>query len=113
MLLILIGNAIRFTNKGYIHTTISINQSNIQIEVEDTGIGIKEESKEKIFHLFSQVNQKIANNQTGIGFRLSLCRDIVSMLKGSIFATPKNVGCIFTIILPIVDENSTQDNEVL
>ena len=68
--------------------------------VKDTGIGIKEEDKDKLFTMFGKLEATAAINTTGIGLGLSICKSIVDMLGGTIYLDEDNevgTSIIFTI----------------
>jgi len=81
---ILTGNAIKYTMQGYIHVMLRSTPELLKIEVDDTGVGIPTEKHKDIFKIYGLVNEKIKKNETGIGFRLCLCKDIVSLMGGQI-----------------------------
>lgn len=71
-----------------------------EIIFKDNGIGFKQEFADKIFVIFQRLNERWKFGGTGIG--LALCRKIVSIHKGEIFAEAKeNMGSVFHIILPL------------
>ncbi len=79
------NNAIKFTHKG--NVTISckpLNQTSkdvtLHFEVSDTGIGIAEEQKEKIFEPFNQVDNQIDRNFTGCGLGLAICKELLEAM---------------------------------
>ncbi len=85
----LIGNAIKFTEKGQIQVNLKItheNETSVHtcFEVKDTGIGIKEEDQDKIFMSFSQVDGSYTRQRGGTGLGLSICKEIVALMNGEI-----------------------------
>ena len=75
------ANAIKFTTEGSITLSYSwIDDEYIKFSVTDTGIGIDEENKHKIFDRFVKLNSFIP----GTGLGLSICRSIVEQMKGQI-----------------------------
>lgn len=113
----LISNAFRYTPKGgHISVNVSKEENYIKIEVEDTGVGISEEYKEKIFDRFFEVAihnspQKNYNKGTGIG--LSIAKNIVKLHQGSInIGTKKRQGVIFKVELPL-GSSHLSENEIL
>jgi len=98
----LITNAIKFTNKGSITCRISKQDSEIVVSVIDTGMGIEEVDQEKIFAKFSQVRKTIAGKQKGTGLGLSICQHVVESHGGRIWVESKpGKGSIFSFALPI------------
>ncbi|HPC37705.1 MAG TPA: ATP-binding protein [Exilispira sp.] len=80
----LISNAIKFTDKGKISLICKKNGTFIEFEVIDTGIGIKKEDMNLLFKPFSQINKRLNRNYEGTGLGLSICKKIVELLGGEI-----------------------------
>ena len=84
----LMSNAVKFTKGGSV--TLSVNQKvdgkniSLRFEVHDTGIGIDEAGKAKLFLPFSQVDASIARKYGGTGLGLTICKEIVERLGGRI-----------------------------
>ncbi len=97
----LLDNAIKFTKKGSINLSVSLNyeranKANIQIAVSDTGIGIHPENHELIFVRFKKFPSVIENNN-GIGLGLSIVRYLVLKMNGNINVESEvNGGSKFT-----------------
>ncbi|MCB1157130.1 MAG: response regulator, partial [Leptospiraceae bacterium] len=92
VLINLLGNAVKFTRKGEIELKLSINSVNEEsnlasftFSVRDTGIGISEEKKEKIFQAFSQADSSISRNFGGTGLGLSISKMLVEKMGGKLF----------------------------
>lgn len=97
-----VTNAIKFTDKGGHITikTISMKDS-VKVEVIDTGIGISEEDKQRIFFPFEQVDSSLSRNYEGTGLGLAICRGIVLNHGGEIGVESEvGKGSIFWIKLP-------------
>lgn len=98
----LISNSIKFTKEyGFINLIIEKIDSNLQILIEDNGIGISEENLRKIFN-----NEKVTslgtNNETGTGLGLSICKEIVELHNGNmIIESELNKGTKIKITLPL------------
>lgn len=110
----MLGNANKFTFKGYIRLGVKLKpivynnqqsmgglaynerQVKVKFEVEDTGVGIKEEDLEKLFKLFGKMNIKNHVNQNGIGLGTSISKKLVEALGGNIKVKSEvNKGTIF------------------
>ena len=86
----LVGNAIKFTERGQV--TIRVSASNadrpgrvqVRFEVEDSGIGIESAAREKIFEPFSQEDSSFARRYGGTGLGLTICRHLVEQMGGAI-----------------------------
>ena len=101
VILNLIGNAIKFTEKGSVEFSISLqskslNKSTLYFEVKDTGIGIPEEAYPKIFNRFSQADSGTARKYGGTGLGLAICKQLVELMNGSIgFTSEEGTGSTF------------------
>ena len=85
----LIGNAIKFTDKGSIHSKLKINEidsNNIKVEFEvvDTGIGIKKDVLKDLFSVFHQADNSITREFGGTGLGLAISQDLTGMMGGKI-----------------------------
>lgn len=104
LLINLVDNAIKNTEKGTIRITCRNEASNLYLEVADTGIGICEESLPRIFERFYRVDKGRSRKQGGTGLGLSIVKHIVEMYHGSIRVTSQlGEGTVFTVILPCQD----------
>lgn len=89
IILNLINNAVKFTDKGVISITCHVLEKSdamvrLEFTVRDTGIGIPTEKAEKIFDSFQQGGREIARKYGGTGLGLSICKELVEMQHGSI-----------------------------
>jgi signal transduction histidine kinase len=116
----LIGNAIKFTDKGGITVKVGPIDNQFRFQVEDTGVGIAAEQLEMIFNPFQQVGEKDRQTQ-GTGLGLSISRRLVEMMGGQLNVTSQlGRGSVFwfDLALPIVkgfsDETiSTEKQQVI
>jgi len=102
----IVGNAIKFTSKGYINVsvyavkTVSNDLINLVISIEDTGIGIKEDQQEKIFTAFTQQSGQSNRYYEGTGLGLAIVSGLLKKLNGEISIKSKlGKGSTFTITL--------------
>ena len=102
----LIDNAISFSKAGHsIDINVSTTKSDAIIEIRDEGPGIPKENLGRIFERFYtyRPEEKIFGNNSGLG--LSICKQIIKSLNGTIIATNRlGGGAVFTIILPLNKE---------
>ena len=123
ILLNVIGNAIKFTEKGYVRVLVSYrydlhnyNTGKLTIAVEDTGIGIKSDRQEKIFAAFTQSDGQINRKYGGTGLGLAITSKLVELLGGTVELTSQyGHGSRFTFNFPnvrVIDDSSepTQSN---
>ena len=96
------SNAVKFTPSGGTVTfRLSGNAREVTLQVEDTGIGIPEQSLEKIFERFYQVDSSLVRRYGGTGLGLAICKSIVDWHGGQIFAeSVPGRGSCFTVTLP-------------
>ncbi len=100
ILLNIINNAVKYTEKGSIHIYISFDRvtSELKTIVEDTGIGIKPEDKERLFDSFQRLDETRNRTIEGTGLGLSISRQLAQMMEGSIEVESEyGKGSVFTI----------------
>jgi signal transduction histidine kinase len=99
----LIANAIKFTRQGEVIVRMHREDSRLAIDVEDTGIGIPVESRDRIFEPFFQVNRSASQRLGGSGVGLALAKRFAEKLGGgiSLLASTEGEGSIFRFELPI------------
>ncbi len=98
----LIGNGIKFTDKGYVEVSASVDQDTVSICVKDTGIGIPDNMQDIIFQSFEQVDTSATRRYEGTGLGLSISKKLVELHGGdiSVVSSPGN-GSAFTFTLPV------------
>ena len=98
----IVSNALRYTDKGGIKISTEKKGDSIRIAISDTGIGIKESDKQKLFKRFSQLEPISERRVGGTGLGLAISKDIVDAHNGNIDVVSKpGEGSTFTITLPI------------
>ena len=121
VLLNLIGNAIKFTERGHIcvfvdFSTPAPGRALLHFAVEDTGIGVSPEAQEKIFAAFSQADGSMARKYGGTGLGLAICLRLVEMMGGKIWlnSTPgKGSTFHFTLDLALQKAQHSEDDSPL
>jgi len=98
----IIGNAVKFTDKGGVQVSVNTDSTVIHIQVKDTGIGISKEMLPEIFKEFKQVDGSPSRSYEGTGLGLAIVNKLVSALHGeiSVSSTPGE-GSVFTVSLPL------------
>ena len=118
----LINNAIKFTHQnGTISVTIKFNgiqnnKAKLYFEVKDTGIGMSEEQKNKIFEAFAQADESVTRKYGGTGLGLTIVKNYVEMMGGQIEVESElNKGSkfYFTIELDVVDPTPRYQHSIL
>ncbi len=96
----LLGNAIKYTDKGYIEITESVAQQHLSIAITDTGIGIPEDELESIFAEYYQVGNKRRDRREGVGLGLSITKRLCDLLGYELSVTSsEGQGSCFTVTL--------------
>ena len=86
----LVGNALKFTSDGFVRCAATLRPSStegglrLRVEVSDTGMGIPQEEKSRIFQSFSQIAAFTTRRHGGTGLGLAICQQLVSMMNGAI-----------------------------
>lgn len=119
ILINLVGNAMKFTHKGFVKLSVKNNsdniagqQQNLQFSIQDTGIGIPEDQILKIFGAFEQQNNQNINKYGGTGLGLTITKRLVNMMGGSIsVASQINKGSTFTVDFENLELGSLADVE--
>jgi len=106
ILINLLGNAVKYTENGFISFTVYGNILNEDIvslifEVEDSGIGIREENIDKLFHNYFQVESETEQNVEGVGLGLAITWNLIKAMDGDISVKSEfGVGSKFTVEIP-------------
>lgn len=114
VLLNLLSNALKFTERGYVairaHArSAAQRRALLHIEVEDTGIGLGDDAKAKLFQKFQQADGSITRRYGGTGLGLSICRQLVGLMGGTIDVADRPGGGTvfwFDVELPLGKANA-------
>ena len=111
VLLNLVSNAVKFTDKGSVNINLSEilyhEKQAISIEVTDTGIGMNEEARAGIFERFSQADNSTTRKFGGTGLGMSITLSLIRMMGGTIDLNSEiGRGTTITVILPLVRTNT-------
>ncbi|KPA13099.1 PAS/PAC sensor hybrid histidine kinase [Candidatus Magnetomorum sp. HK-1] len=132
----LIGNAMKFTQKGQIQMNVDLvgieeipkeivsaspsNANWIKFSVHDTGIGISLNKLNAIFENFTQAKQDIRQKYGGTGLGLSICKQLIDLMGGKIWVESTEMkGSVFSFIIPfitgkpVIEETPEQKNELI
>lgn len=121
VLLNLVGNAVKFTENGYVKLSVhnrfpDEDQSRLDLvfSVEDTGIGIPEDQIGIIFNAFEQQKGQVYTKYGGTGLGLAITEKLIKMMKGEIFVTSEvGKGSVFTVVLNNIDVSSITMSELV
>lgn len=113
----MVNNAIEYTSSGFIRLSISVTDREddfcqLTIAVTDSGQGIREEDKGDLFYPFQKIDEKKRNEKEGLGFGLTICRQLVKLMGGTIGVDSTfGSGSRFFFTLPqgIVHQNSAAE----
>jgi PAS domain S-box-containing protein len=103
----LLGNAVKFTNRGTISVTLDeaagpLGKRIIVVKVADTGVGIAEGRKAAIFDAFVQADASVSRRFGGSGLGLSISRSLAGLMGGTIaLESQENEGTVVTLTLPL------------
>ncbi|MCR5481905.1 MAG: response regulator [Clostridia bacterium] len=103
----LMTNAVKYTEKGSVTVNVECIYENVEngallkVEVRDTGIGIREEDREKIFGRFTRVDLKKNREVEGTGLGLNIVMSLLELMGGSLeLDSEYGKGSVFTVLIP-------------
>jgi signal transduction histidine kinase len=99
----LLTNAIKFTPQGFVKVTARSDEERkeVRISVQDTGIGIAPQDREKVFEDFRQADSSVTREYGGAGLGLAICRRLAAMIDGRIeLQSALGRGSTFTLVIP-------------
>ncbi|MDZ7372608.1 MAG: ATP-binding protein [candidate division KSB1 bacterium] len=106
VLLNLAGNAVKFTERGYVELGAIPRDHYVEFYVKDTGSGIPKDKQEVIFRQFVQLDGSISRRQGGLGIGLSLSKQLVELHGGEIgVESQEGVGSRFYFTIPVYGED--------
>lgn len=102
ILLNLVGNAIKFTDRGGVGIRIAREGDTVEIEVADTGPGVPADRRQAIFEEFEQADDSSARRHEGTGLGLAIVRRLVGLMAGSVWVESRDGGgSVFRVRLPL------------
>ena len=117
IILNLISNAIKFTEKGSVRieasSSSSSDMSQIEINVKDTGIGISKENQIKLFNSFSQADATTTRKYGGTGLGLAISKNLIELMGGEVgIESEAGMGASFWFRVPLKNGTEIIDNKV-
>jgi len=97
----LLDNAFKFTKEGSVSLGIAYLDGSMNITVSDTGIGIKEADRLRVFTPFTRFSNAVATGKDGFGIGLSTAKMLVDLMDGSITYSSTDEGTTFVVRLPL------------
>ncbi|ANF98618.1 hypothetical protein AR543_04305 [Paenibacillus bovis] len=115
----LISNAIKFTDKGSVNLSVRelerrANECVLEFEVSDTGIGISSDKQSLLFQSFSQLHPAINRKYGGTGLGLAICKKLIELMGGTISVdSEEGMGATFRFVLPLqyIDEEYVTESD--
>ena len=102
VLINLIGNAIKFTDNGWVELAVRVEDERVAFYVRDSGPGIAAEHQQRVFEPFRQVEQSNTRNKGGTGLGLSVSRDLARLMQGDLYVeSTSSAGSTFVLWLPV------------
>jgi len=101
----LLSNSLKYTKEGFVALNVNCPSADwLRFDVEDTGIGIKEEDIERIFTPFKQFDKVANKNIVGTGLGLSITHRVCKIMNGSLeVKSTYGKGSVFSAIFPVVE----------
>jgi signal transduction histidine kinase len=97
----LVGNAIKFTEKGEVRLGVSQEGNEVRFAIHDTGIGIAKSDMQRLFRPFTQLDSGLTRKHGGTGLGLYISQRLAGLLRGRIEVESKSgSGSTFTLVLP-------------
>jgi len=102
------SNAVKFTDTGSVTCRVKKTGDEIMVSIMDTGIGIPDADREKVFEKFRQAGDTLTDKPPGTGLGLSICKQIIEYHGGRIWVeSAPGVGSNFSFTLPLNREENT------
>ena len=111
ILINLVGNALKFTDKGQIRIEAEVKGADVAIHVRDSGCGIPAKEQALIFDQFNQIDSSASRAKGGTGLGLTISRRLVELQGGRISVTSEEgKGSVFTFTLPMEERKPSGDS---
>jgi len=99
----LVGNAIKFTESGFVRISATQEDGRFKMRIEDSGIGMSQEELERLFKPFQQVDGSITRRFGGTGLGLAISQRFMYLMHGRISAiSRKGEGSVFLVEMPAI-----------
>jgi signal transduction histidine kinase/CheY-like chemotaxis protein len=112
VLINVLSNSIKFTDKGWITVRGRSfpDRGFVELEIQDTGIGIAPAKQAYLFEKFQQLDSSFTRQQGGSGLGLSICRSLVEMMGGRIRVWSAGIGCGTTVTFSLPVQREKEDS---
>lgn len=117
ILINLIGNAIKFTDKGFVEIVVHLEEQSdrqviIKFKIRDSGIGISKDDQKQLFQAFKQIESESNRRFSGTGLGLVISKNLARLMGGDIILdSVTNFGSLFTLTLPFTLSEGNQPEE--
>lgn len=112
ILINLLNNAVKFTEKGQITLACKTEVQTCEIAISDSGIGISEDDLKKLFQPFQQIDTSLTRKHEGTGLGLSICSRLVNLMNGTIeVRSQPEIGSTFIVRIPL-NQQQIQEQQV-
>ena len=110
VLLNLIGNAIKFTERGGVTLRLDHRDGDLRVEVADTGMGVAPAKQQQLFQRFSQVDGSLTRETVGTGLGLAICKGLIEAMGGRIgLDSELEKGSTFWFVIPAAQASAERD----
>lgn len=105
ILLNVLGNSIKFTEKGYVRMTYEVSGKSLLFTIKDTGVGIEESKRDLLFQAFSQIDNSVTRKYEGTGLGLLLSKRLAQLMGGDVILEDSQLGkgCTFSVRIAFQD----------
>jgi PAS domain S-box-containing protein len=101
VLINLVGNAVKFTERGSVAVAVDYDEAQLRIAVSDTGCGVPEDAHARLFQRFSQADGSVSRRHGGAGLGLAICKGLVELMGGILgFESQPGLGSTFWFSVP-------------
>jgi signal transduction histidine kinase len=108
----LVGNAIKFTERGRVRVRVFRQDASVVVKVTDTGIGISQDFLPYLFNEFRQEQEGVARSYGGVGLGLAITQKLVERMGGTIdVESTRGAGSTFTLSFPAAQPGSEADED--
>jgi signal transduction histidine kinase/CheY-like chemotaxis protein len=102
----LAGNAVKFTQTGFVRIVLTVlddaeGNSRLRFEVRDSGLGVPEHLRDRLFKDFMQIDSSITRRYGGTGLGLAICKRLVEVMSGAIGMAGLETGSLFWFEVPV------------
>ena len=98
----LVGNAIKFTKRGFVHLTADLHEEGLRLRVADSGVGIDPDLLGRLFQPFEQAETSMSRQFGGTGLGLTITKRLVELMEGTItVSSVPGEGSTFEVRLPL------------